>query len=160
MGDIPLKTNFVREVNHPLARRRCILWHFNRCLLTGETNLQQQSTAMFFQHGKQHWYLRHHWPTLQRGLSAIAEREVANRQTDKRRVKHYLPGGGKKCVCVFCSRLVCHRLKAIVFHHFIYIPHKSPPRRRRRRRNSEKVTVIISIYAFAWSAHLTATCKI
>ena len=37
-GDIPLNTNFVREMNHPLARRRCILWHFNRCLLTGETN--------------------------------------------------------------------------------------------------------------------------
>jgi len=38
VGDIPLNTNFVREVNHPLARRRCILWHFDRCLLTGETN--------------------------------------------------------------------------------------------------------------------------
>ena len=38
MVDIPLNANFVREVNHPLARRRCILWHFNRCLLTGETN--------------------------------------------------------------------------------------------------------------------------
>ena len=30
--DIPLKANFVREGNHPLARRRCILWHFNCCL--------------------------------------------------------------------------------------------------------------------------------
>ena len=38
MGDIPLNANFVREENHPLARRRCILWHFNRCMLTGETN--------------------------------------------------------------------------------------------------------------------------
>jgi len=28
---------------------------------------------MFFEYGKQHWYLRHNWPTLQRGLSAIAE---------------------------------------------------------------------------------------
>jgi len=39
VGDIPLNTNFVRELNHPIERRRCILWHFNRCqLLTGETN--------------------------------------------------------------------------------------------------------------------------
>jgi len=37
-GGHPLKYKFVREVNHPLARRRCILWNFNRCLLTGETN--------------------------------------------------------------------------------------------------------------------------
>ena len=36
--DIPLNANFVREVKHPLAQRRCILWHFSRCLLTGETN--------------------------------------------------------------------------------------------------------------------------
>ena len=28
---------------------------------------------MFFEYGKQHWYLRHNWPTLQRVLSAIAE---------------------------------------------------------------------------------------
>ena len=28
---------------------------------------------MFFEYGKQHWYLRHNWLTLQRGLSAIAE---------------------------------------------------------------------------------------
>ena len=28
---------------------------------------------MFFEYGKQHWYLRHNWSTLQRRLSAIAE---------------------------------------------------------------------------------------
>ena len=28
---------------------------------------------MFFEYGKQRWYLRHNWPSLQRGLSAIAE---------------------------------------------------------------------------------------
>ena len=28
---------------------------------------------MFFEYVKQHWYLRHNWPTLQRVLSAIAE---------------------------------------------------------------------------------------
>jgi len=35
-GGYPLKYKFCLWMNHPLARRRCILWHFNRCLLTGE----------------------------------------------------------------------------------------------------------------------------
>ena len=35
--------------------------------------LQQQFTAMFFEYGKQYSYFGHNWPTLQRGLSAIAE---------------------------------------------------------------------------------------
>ena len=32
---------------------------------------------MFFEYVKQHWHLRHNWPTLQRDLSAIAELLVA-----------------------------------------------------------------------------------
>ena len=72
MGDIALNANFVREVNHPLARRRCILWHFTRCLLTDEThcnsNLQQCSlnTEIILIFGPQ-------LTILQRGLSATAE---------------------------------------------------------------------------------------
>ena len=37
---------------------------------------------MFCEYVKQHWYLRHNWPTLQRGLSAIAELLVYNNFTN------------------------------------------------------------------------------
>ena len=68
VGGIPLNANFVHEVNHPLARRSCILWHFNCCLLTGKAIY---SSVLWLQ--KKYWYLGHNCPTLQRGLSAIAE---------------------------------------------------------------------------------------